>query len=327
MKIHALAAAFAITLGSLTSMGSAFAADFPVKGRPINMIVPFGAGGPTDVAARLLIPSLEKELGTSVTVINKPGASTQIGLTQLAQSKPDGYTIGFVSLPQSITAYLDPERKAVFSRKDFQPLAMHVVDPIAVVVRSDSAYKTLGDLLADAKARPSKVKGGTGGFMGTTYLAFLELQRLADVQFALVNFEGSAPGTTALLGGHVDIFMDTVAGAYSRVKSGEFRVLAIADSQENAFLPGVKTFTAQGVPMNMAASRGLALPAGTPKEIVTVLTKAIEKTINTDDHRKRMNDMGQTLRYLDPDQFAKFWLESEEQVKPLMESARKTVAK
>lgn len=311
----------------IAALSPAAAADYPVKGRPIEIIVPFAAGGPTDAAARLLAASLEKELGTSVNVTNKPGASTQIGATQLARAKPDGHTMGFVSLPQLITAYMDPERKAVFSRKDLQPLAMHVVDPIAIVVRADSPYKTLGELVSAAKAKPSSIKGGTGGFMGTTHLAYIELERQAGVKFALVNFDGSAPGVTALLGGHIDVFMDTVAGAYARVKSGEFRVLGIADKQENAFMPGVKTFEAQGIPMQLAASRGLALPAGTPKDIETRLTQAIRKTIDSDEHRQKMAALGQTLRYLDPAQFAAYWEQAEKQVEPLMETARKSVAK
>jgi len=326
MKLSSFVTSAAILIAGASGVpGPASAIDFPEKGRTVDMIVPFGAGGPTDVAARLLVAPLEKELGTSITVINKPGASTQIGVTQLVQSKPNGYTIGFVSLPQLITAYMDPTRKAAFSRHDLQPLAMHVVDPIAVVVRASSPYNSLKDLIEDAKTRPGKVKGGTGGFMGTPYLAFLELERITGAKLALVNFEGSAPGVTALLGGHIDVQMDTVAGAFRRVKSGDFRVLAIADSEESPFLPGVKTFAAQGIDMQMAASRGLALPAGTPKDIVTVWAKALEKTIKSEDHRKRMSEMGQTLRYLGPDQFAAYWEALEKQVQPLIENARKSV--
>jgi tripartite-type tricarboxylate transporter receptor subunit TctC len=300
--------------------------EFPAAGRPITMVVPFGAGGPTDVAARLLVPSLEKELGTTITVVNKPGASTQIGVTQIATARPDGYTIGFVSLPQVSTIYLDPERKSVFERKDLQTLAMHVVDPIVISVRADSPHKTLQQLIDFAKANPGKLRGGTGGFMGTPHLAWLELQRLTGARFSLVHFEGSAPGTTALLGGHIDALVDTVAGSYTRAKAGEFRVLGVMDTQESAYLPGVPTFASQGVKLEFAASRGLVAPAGTPKPIVDALSDAIRKTINTDDHRKRMADMGQTLRYMDPAQFADYWAAMERQVQPLMEQAKATAA-
>ncbi|MGE3922577.1 MAG: tripartite tricarboxylate transporter substrate binding protein [Lautropia sp.] len=323
--MNKLFAALVATTGLLGFAAASAAADFPIKGKPIEMIVPFAAGGPTDAAARLLATSLEQKLGTPVTVTNRPGASTQIGATQLARAKPDGHTIGFVSLPQLITAYLDPARKAVFSRKDLQPFALHVADPITIGVRADSPYRTLADLIAALKAKPSAIKGGTGGFMGTTHLAYLELERLAGVKFALVNFDGSAPGLAALLGGHIDVHMDTVAGAFARVKAGEIRVLAIADSQENSFLPGVRTFAAQGVPMQFAASRGLALPAETPKAIEATLSTAVREIIQSDDHKEKMTKMGQSLRYLGPEQFAKFWADSEQQVERLMETAKSTV--
>jgi len=246
-------------------------------------------------------------------------------VTALARAKPDGYTFGFVSLPQLITVYDDPQRQAAFGRDDLQPLAMHVVDPIVVAVRADSPYKTLADLLADAKARPGKVKGGTGGFMGTPYLAYLEMERLADVKFALINFEGSAPGNTALLGGHIDLLMDTVAGTFTKARAGTIRVLGVADKEQSPYLPGVKTLKEQGLDMEFAASRGLVAPAGTPAPAVTRLSQALENAINSDDHRKRMADLGQTLRYLGPQEFAAYWQAAETQVKPLMESARKSV--
>lgn len=319
---------------SLWALGTALivaapvlAQQFPVPGRSISMIVPFAAGGPTDVAARLLVPSLEKELGTQITVVNKPGASTQVGVTQISTARPDGYTIGFVSLPQLLTIYLDPERQSVFTRKNLQPLAMHVVDPVVIVVKADSPFNTVQDMLAYAKANPNKLKGGTGGFMGTTHLAWIELGRKTGTQYALVHFDGSAPSTTALLGGHIDVLLDTVAGAFNRVKSGELKVLGVMDSQQNAYLPGAKTLAAQGVPLEFASSRGLVAPAGTSKKVVDALSAAIRATINTDDHKSRMAAMGQTLRYMGPDEFSTYWATMETQTGPLMEQAKTEVKK
>ncbi len=312
---------------ALAAQAPAKRAEFPVSGRSISMIVPFAAGGPTDVAARLLVPPLEKDLGTTITVTNKPGASTQIGITQLAGSKPDGYTIGFVSLPQVITIYLDSERKSVFTRKELQALAMHVFDAMVIVVRADSTYKSVQQLLDDAKANPQKIKGGTGGFMGTPHLAWLEMERITGTRFALVHFEGSAPGITALLGGHVDVLIDTVAGVFTRARSGDVRVLGIMDKQENPYLPGVKTMEAQGLKLQFAASRGLVAPAGTSREVVSILTESIKKAINSEDHKKKMEEMGQTLRYMDPSEFETYWAEMEKQVQPLMDRAKAAAAK
>lgn len=311
-----------LALGCLLGSTAFAQAKFPAPNHPINLIVPFGAGGPTDVAARLLVPRLEKELGTSITVINKPGASTQIGITQIATSKPDGYTIGFVSLPQVATIYLDAERQAVFSRKNLQSLAMHVVDPMVIAVRADSPYKTMAQLRDFAKASPGKLKGATGGFMGTPHLAWLELERMTGSKFSLVHFEGSAPGGAALLGGHVDVLVDTVGGTYNRAKSGEFRVLGVMDSQQSTYLPGVKTLKEQGLDLQFAASRGLVAPAGTPKAAIDALSEAIRKTIASQEHKDRMAAMGQTLRYMDPTQFSDYWAATEKQVQPLMMKAK-----
>lgn len=297
-------------------------AGFPVKSKPITMIIPFAAGGPTDVAGRLLVPLLEKDLGATITVVNKPGASTQLGITELANAKPDGYTVGFVSLPQVMTIYMDPERKSVFTKKNLQPLAMHVFDPIALAVRADSPYKSMKDLIDDAKANPTKIKGSTGGFMGTPHLAWLELEKQAGVKFSLVHFEGSAPSTTALLGGHTDVMMDTVAGVFTRAKSGEIRVLGIMDSENSKYLPGVKTLEEQGYKLSFAASRGLVSPAGTPKEVVDILSASMQKAISSNEHKTKMDEMGQTLRYMSPDAFSRFWEEAEGQVKPLMDAAK-----
>ncbi len=319
-----------ISVAVLTLAGAAAVhaqTRYPVSGRPVNMIVPFAAGGPTDAAARLLVPILEKELGTQVTVVNKPGASTQIGVTQLATAKPDGYTIGFVSLPQLQTIYLDPERKAVFSRKDLQPLAMHVVDPMVVVVRNDSPFKTMKELVDFAKANPGKLKSADGGFMGATHLAWLDVERQTGARTAMVHFDGSAPGVTALLGGHVDLQVDTAAGVFNRVKSGEFKALGVMDSQESPFLPGVKTFAEQGLKMDASVSRGLVAPAGTPKEISDKLTAALEKAISSDEHKQKMAAMGQTVRYMTPAEFSAFLQAQDAQVKGLMDLAKAGAAK
>ncbi|MHB1161098.1 MAG: Bug family tripartite tricarboxylate transporter substrate binding protein, partial [Chloroflexota bacterium] len=122
------------------------------------MIVPADAGGATDIGYRLLAPRMEKYLGTTVEVVNKPGAGTQVGVTELSKAKPDGYTIGVTLIPQTPTIYMDPERKAVFNRESFAPIGLHVFDPGLIAVAPDSKYKTLKDVVDDAKANPEKVK-------------------------------------------------------------------------------------------------------------------------------------------------------------------------
>src|SRR5512138_9391 len=224
------------------------AAEFPAKGKSITMILGTSAGGSTDVGARILPAVMEKDLpGTRIQVENKPGAGWQIGLTALARSKPDGYTIGFTILPQTITNYLDPERKAVFNRKSFQTLGMQVVDPGVIAVKASSPYKTLQDVLDAAKANPGKVKASATGILGDDHLAILQLQRQTGIKFAIVQFDGSAPSMTALLGGHTDVYFGNVGDTVPQFKAGEVRILALMDDQESPLVPGVKTTFAQGI--------------------------------------------------------------------------------
>lgn len=301
--------------------------EFPEKGKPVSLIIPFSAGGGGDIGARLLAPHLERELGTPVQVINRPGAGSQVGVTEIAKAKPDGYTYGLTNIPTTITIYLDPSRQAAFSRKDFQTVALHVVEPTIIGVRADSPIKSLKDLVDAAKANPGKINVGVTGILAHQHLALLQLQRLADVKFNLVVFDGSAPGITALLGGHIDAQFSTVAPYLSQFKSGTVRILAVLDTRESASLPGVKTAEAQGYKLYNQQSRGWSVPTGTPREIVDILSLATKRAMETDEHKKSMEEQGLELRYMDPDQFGAYWDQMEAEVQPLMEEALRDAAK
>ena len=319
-----LVAITAILLLSVAAVAVTPAADYPAKGKSITMILGTSAGGSTDVGARILAAALEKDLagtGTRIQVENKPGAGWQIGLTALSRSRPDGYTIGFTILPQTITNYLDPERKAVFERKSFQPLGMQVVDPGVIAVKASSPYKTLKDVIDAAKTNPGKLKASATGILSDDHLAILQLQKMTDAKFAIVQFDGSAKAMTALLGGHTDVYFGNIGDTFPQAKAGEVRVLAVMDDQESKFLPG-KTSFSQGIKLESSSSRGLSAPAGTPKEIVDFLAGAIKKAIADPEHTKKMEEQGLTVRYMDPAGMEKYWAEMEEQIKPLMSIAK-----
>ena len=298
------------------------AAAWPEKGKSITIIVGAAAGGGNDVAARLLAPLMEKDLGVPVQVVNKPGAGWQVGLTEVAQAKPDGYTIGYSPIPQAITIYLDEQRKAVFKGNSFQTLAMHVIDPGAVVVKADSPYKTFKEMVDAAKAKPESIKVSDTGILSDDNLAMLDLEQQSGAKFAAVHFEGGAPAMTALLGGHVDAQFANVGEVVTRVKAGEMRALAIFDKEESSFLPGVKTAAAQGYNIISSSSRGIVGPAGMPKDVVTRLSQSILKGTKDEEHIKKMTESGFPLKYMDADGFRKYWDEMETQVKPLVPLAR-----
>ncbi len=297
--------------------------DFPVKGKAITLIVPYDAGGAGDVGARLLAPYLEKELGTNVEVVNKPGAGSQVGVTELARSKPDGYTVGFVHLPAAIAIYLDPERQAAFARASLQPLAMYVVDPNAMAVKGDSPFRELKDLVEAARANPGKVTLSDSGILSDGHITSLRLQQVTGAKFAIVHGAGGAKGIADLLGGHtVGQNLNLSGNNVELARAGQIRLLGIFDKSTSANYPGVTTAESQGYPISVATSRAIAAPAGTPKEVVTALSGAIKRAMENPEFVEKATASGLGLRYMDPAQLETYWSGLEEQVKPLIALAK-----
>ena len=172
--------------------------DYPTK--PIILQVPWPAGGSTDVGARIVASIAEKKMGQPIVVTNRVGAGSQIGLTETARQKPDGYFLGFASLPALNTIILDPERKALFSLNSLVFIINQVIDPGIIWAKGDSPYKTLKDLLDDARKRPGEIRAATTGILGDDHLAILMLEEAAKVKFRIVHFDGGAQVFTATLG-------------------------------------------------------------------------------------------------------------------------------
>lgn len=295
--------------------------DFPAKGKTITIIVPLAAGGSTDINARLTAPPMEKELGVPVQIVNRPGAGQQTGLTEVARVASDGYTLTTLSIPSALSIYLDPARKAVFGRKSFEPVANQTRMAFVLAVTPGSPFKTTKDVFDAAKANPNKIRFATDGLLSANHLIMLELQRRAGAQLAMVHFSGGGEALPALLGGHVDVGLPTVAQMPGLVKEGKLRALGIADPKENSALPGVTTLASQGYPGTVVNTGGIAAPAGTPKEIVTILSQAIKKAMDDPQYKQQTAELGFTLEYLDAAGFAKYWDESEATVAALVQQA------
>ncbi len=297
--------------------------DWPQKGKAITMIVPFAAGGGTDVTGRSVAEVMEKELGTPVQVVNKPGASTQVGLTELASSKPDGYTAAIVSVPSSLITYLDPDRKAPYNRKSFQPIAAVAADPESIMVRADGPYKTLKDFVDAAKAKPESVKTGTQGIGAMAHMAGIAFERLAGIKLAYVHIsEGGAAVNATLVGGHIDANMLAIGSGWPVLSSNQVRAIAVADKTPSELYPAAPTFESQGYKLYAVVTLGIAVPGGTPKEIVDILSDVAKKASTSADFKKKMNGMGMALRYMDTAEFEKYWDEMEEWTRPLIALAK-----
>ena len=297
-----LAASAAATVASPAIAQS----KFPSRG--LQLIVSFAAGGSTDVGARLLAAAAEKELGQTITVVNKAGAGGQLGFTETARARPDGYTLGFINLPAVNTIVLDPERKAVFKMDSFIPVANQVLDPGLIWVKGDSPFKTLKDLVDAAKKEPNKLRACTTGILSDDHLCILMTHEAAGVEFRIVHFDSGVQQLAGVLGGHVDVAFDNVGSVVKRVQSGEVRGLCVTDHVRSPFLPDVPTSKELGYPTIISSStRGVAAPKGTPADVVKVLEGAFLKAINSADMKAKMDAAGLALKPMVGAEYAKYY--------------------
>src|SRR6266545_2883968 len=269
MISHIVTATIGAALALAATIGSAGAQqNFPTK--PVQLMVAYPAGGSTDIGARIVAAIAEKSLGQPIVVVNKGGAGGQVGWTELVRQRPDGYYIGFINLPATNTVILDPDRKAIFTEKDFTPIINQVLDPGVIWVRADSPYKTVQDLIDAAKKSPNTIRAATTGILSDDHLAILMTEEAAPgAVFRLVHLEGGAAQMTAILGGHIDVAFDNVGGIVRRVRSGEVRALAVLDPQRSRFLPDVPTTPELGYKTVISNStRGIAVPRGTPAPVI-----------------------------------------------------------
>ena len=262
-----------ILIGGLVLAAGTAWAEYPEK--PIEVIVGFSAGGGTDVMARTAAPFIEKYLGKGATLVvkNVPGASGQIGVTQVAESKADGYTLGTYNLPGMMARTLD--RKTDYTADSFTYLANVVNDPNVIVTSKASGLDTLDKLIEAAKAEPLAVTVGMSSLGGDDHFMLIKLQNLTGTEFTIVPFKGSAPARTALMGGHVAM------GILNVSEIAEFQdkinVLGVAQAERSTFAPDVPTFTEQGLNLINGSQRGFVAPAGLPADVETKLLDAFRK--------------------------------------------------
>jgi putative tricarboxylic transport membrane protein len=302
---------FAAALAVGAAMTGAMAQqDYPT--RPIQLMVAFPAGGSTDVAARIVASIAEKELGQSIVVVNKGGAGGQVGWTELVRQRPDGHYIGFINLPATNTVILDPERKALFTEKDFMPIINQVLDPGVIWVKSDSTYKTVQELLDAAKKSPNTLRAATTGILSDDHLAILMTEEAAPgAAFRLVHLDGGATQFKEIMAGNVEVAFDNVGTIVPRVKSGEVRALAVMDEVRSKFLPDVPTMKELGYPTVISSStRGIAAPKGTPEPIIAKLRDVLKRAMENPEHVKKLEDQGIAIKIMVGDEYAKYFADT-----------------
>jgi tripartite-type tricarboxylate transporter receptor subunit TctC len=302
--------------------GSAGAQDYPNK--PVQLMVAYPAGGSTDVGARIVASIAEKALGQPIVVVNKGGAGGQVGWTEMVRQRPDGYYIGYINLPATNTVILDPERKAIFTEKDFTPIINQVLDPGVIWVRADSPYKTVQDLIDAAKKAPNTIRTATTGILSDDHLAILMTEEAAPgAIFRLVHLEGGAAQLKEIMAGNIDAAFDNVGSITTRVKSGEVRALAVMDEVRSKFLPDVPTMKELGYPTVVSNStRGIAGPKGMPEPIVSKLRDVLKKAMDDPDHVSKLENQGLAIKVMVGDEYAKYFLDTHAKAKKYTEWAK-----
>ncbi len=278
-------ALFAAVMGSA---GSALAA-FPEK--PIRLVVPFAPGGGTDLIARTLGAEMSKDLGQPIIVDNKPGAGTMIGTDNVAKSAADGYTIVIASFAHAINPTLQP-KLPYKDNKAFAPVVLIGRGPNVLVVRPESQYKSVADVLAATRANPGKLAYASQGAGTSAHLAGEMFASLAKVKINHIPYRGAGPALTDLLGGQVDMMFATAAAVAPFIDSGKLRALGVTTAEPSAAFKGAPPI-AGSVPGYLVESwYGLYVPAGTPSPVIERLNAAARKAVRSPDFVRKVEHEG-----------------------------------
>ncbi len=275
--------------------------DYPAK--PVTLIVPFKAGGGTDIGTRILAKYAEKYLGQALVIKNVEGGGSEVGVSQMLRSKPDGYTIGGFNTA-SITLTL--LRKASYDAlKDGTPVCLLVSDPRLFAVRAnDERFKTAADFIKYAKDKPGDLTIGTSGAGTSGHLSILVMNKAAGIKTKPVHFKGAGASRAAFLGGHIDAIAQTLGEVMEMQKTGEARVIAIATEKRIKELPDVPTFREVGIDLVISSNRGIMAPKGTPQEAIDKLAAAFKKASEDPKYLGEMEKIGLPVRYLGPKEYA-----------------------
>ena len=268
------------------------AADAAYPVRPIRVIVPFVAGGGTDLLARILSPKLIEALGQQIVIDNRGGAGSIVGTQIVSKSPADGYTIGVFDTAFAINPGL-AEKLPYDAERDFVFIAIIATSPTVLVTHPGLKVRTLPELIAAAKARPGKIRAASAGVGSSSHLTIEMFNSAAKIKLLHVPYKGAGAAIQDILGGHVDLTFAVAGSVISQIQAGTMIALGVSGSKPSTLLPNVTTFAAAGLPeVNPEAFRFVAAPAGIPAAVNQKLTAALTTIMDSQELRTRLIDNG-----------------------------------
>jgi tripartite-type tricarboxylate transporter receptor subunit TctC len=280
----------ALAVGIMAGLASATAQTYPTK--PISIVVPFAAGGPSDALARILGDRMRQTLGQTVLVENVTGAGGSIGVGRAVRAAPDGYTISYGHLGTHVfNGAIYPLQYDMLT--DFEPVVMLPSNPMVVVSKNAVPAKTLAELVAWLKANQDKISAGTAGAGSGSHIAAVYMQSFTGLKFQFVPYRGTGPALNDLVAGQIDIIVDQTSNSMQQIRAGKIRAYAVTDSKRVAAAPEIPTVDEAGLPgFHMTLWNGLWVPKGTSKDIIAKLNAAVVEAMADPAVAKRLNDLG-----------------------------------
>ncbi len=302
-------AAVVVLLLAWLGAGGPAAAQEPFPSRPLQIVVPFPPGGVADLHARPLAPVLERIVKQPVAVVNKSGAAGAVGMQSVATAKPDGHTLLLALSSISIIPEVDRlfGREPAYTRDQFAPIALLSADPTVLVVRAGSPWKSVADLVADARRRPGAITFSSSGVYGTLHMAMELFSHAAGIKLRHVPYAGGGPAMTALLGGHVDALASGPSVAIPHLRAGTLRALAGWGEKRLAALPEVPTLKELGHNVEFYIWAGLFAPKATPAAAMKALRDATRQAVADPEFTGAMAKLETPIHYLDAEEFQRFW--------------------
>lgn len=303
-------------------MPAALAQSYP--SHPVTVIVPFPAGGPSDVVARILTEAMGKSLGQTMVVDNVGGAGGTLGSARVATARPDGYMLLAGSMGSHISAPVLIANVKYDSERDFVPIGFTTNSPAVVVARKDFQAKDLSEFIEYLKNNSDKVRQAHGGIGSSSHMACLLFNQAAGLKPSLIAYRGTGPAMNDLMGGHVDYFCEQAVSVAPQVQGGSIKAYAVSENERLAALPDVPTAKEQGLNYQMTIWAGIFAPKGTPTEIVDKLAAVLDKALDDSGVRKRIAELGGSLPAKDgrtPDKFAAFVKAEMERWAPILKAA------